>query len=195
MKILLIFLLSVPFLAFGQKNDKADCLIALSKIDFPKNSSPATISPEPRFRWQWDGKEISLLEHPGQITAHPKPQPVWSVEKYKETGDGRIGYRYLNGAKLPSEDMMRLQKTFLKLSFLTLLRTEPTDNNAIELDKMYSECEGVNDVTPAKARGGKKPIVTNKSIGELSRVNREKIRSQFPQIFKTSTSGPDAGVK
>lgn len=193
MRILLVSLLSVPFLAFGQKNDKADCLIALSKIDFPKNSSPATVSPAAGFRWQWDGKEISLLPTPEKKFA--QAEPVWNVEKYKENSDGRLPMKSKGRANMPKMNLEKLQSEFLRLSFLTLLRTEPTSQNAIDLDKIYSECEGVSDVTPAKARLGKNPIVTNKSIGELSRVNREKIRSQFPLNFKTPSSNSKDGVQ
>lgn len=188
MRILLVSLLSVPFLAFGQKKDKANCLIALSKIDFPKNSLPATISPVAGYRWQWDGKEISLLSTPEKKNG--PAEPVWSVEKYKENSNGRIPMKSKGNAEMIKEHLEKLQSQFLELSFLTLLRTEPTDKNAIDLDKIYSECEGVSDITPAKAHFGKKPIVSKKSIGELSRANRDKIRAQFPNIFKTS---PAAG--
>lgn len=177
-------------MVFAQKSQtRAECLIALSEIDFlDKRRMPAIVSPEQGFEWQWDGTEISLMKVPGKRSM--RREPVWNAKSNRESGDGRIAAKYLRDQKLPSKNLADIQAEFLRHSFITLQKTTPTAQNAIELDAIYSNCETVDDVVPPKYK---------QSVGSLAIDARAKIRSQFPQIFKSSGSSggtaPRGGAK
>jgi hypothetical protein len=132
----------------------------------------------------WDGQSLYRKSDIKGFGTHfeGSKQEIWSLKKFKASGDGATA------VEAPSLQIKNAQRYLIMKMLFNVSREQLTEKNARELDKALASCEGVTETVALDGELMSKGKW--QSAGDIARNLRNKIRNDFPAVFKTDAVLP-----